>query len=408
MEGGKLFLYIAAAVVPTLILVGTLGVKLLRAGHRVRQLESREKELATLSKRRGALETELTFLSWFVKEFPRFTRELHEERFIHSIPGCINDFVIRTFDPEESLVLIRRKSAASDPGKNRQLIVAASSEKVVRMGSIVTDGRGEIGFVAQANRVLDSNDLKAGVASLADNTHEAQFGFETHLAAPLTIVRGRSLGAIALMRPKRQSVYSKPILDLIAQSSALALTSAIALSEVRNESETDALTGVRNKGALASRLEEELELAASKNTDLSVFMFDIDHFKNYNDLNGHLAGDDLLRQLTALTLEEVRRDDIFGRFGGEEFLLLLPGRSAEIAAFLADKIRERIAKHTFPFGDKQPLGKLTISGGVASTNGRKLTSNEILAAADAALYEAKDAGRNRIARAAATIEPRLD
>ena len=399
-----LALYIAAALVPAAILAGLW----IRARGRLARLEARQKELDALSTRRGALETELSFLSWFVKEFPRFTRELQEERVIHSIPGNVNDFVVRTFDPEESLILIRRKSAASDPEKERQLIVAASTDKVARMGGVVTAGKGELGYVSETNRVLDRDDLKAVLPSLADRRMETLIGFKTDLAAPMTTGRGKSLGVIALSQPKRRSMYSKSILDLIAQGSALALSNAIALSQIRSQSESDPLTGVYNKGALTHRLQEELELAAETSTELSIFLMDIDHFKNYNDVNGHLAGDALLRELTEVVLEVIRAGDIFGRFGGEEFLLILPGRSAAIASFLADKLRERIAEHSFPFGNKQPLGKLTISGGVASNYGRFVTRNDLLSAADAALYEAKAAGRNHVTRARLATELELD
>ena len=123
---------------------------------------------------------------------------------------------------------------------------------------------------------------------------------------------------------------------------------------------------------------------------------DIDHFKNYNDLNGHLAGDELLKQLTELVLDETRAQDIFGRFGGEEFLLILPGRSSEIAVYVAEEIRQRIESHLFPYGHEQPLGKLTISSGVASKERLVQSSRDLLTAADAALYRAKQSGRNRV------------
>lgn len=123
---------------------------------------------------------------------------------------------------------------------------------------------------------------------------------------------------------------------------------------------------------------------------------DIDHFKNYNDTNGHLAGDELLRQLAALISNEVRSEDIFGRFGGEEFLLILPDRNAKLGILAAENIRRRIANHSFPYSNSQPLGKLSISGGVAELTSDTKSSEEILKAADDALYKAKLASRNRV------------
>jgi diguanylate cyclase (GGDEF)-like protein len=129
---------------------------------------------------------------------------------------------------------------------------------------------------------------------------------------------------------------------------------------------------------------------------LSVFLFDIDHFKAYNDTNGHLAGDDLLRSLSGLVGKYVRADDIFGRFGGEEFMIILSGRGESEALVAAEKIRQVVKRQNFPFGENQPNGSLTISGGVASYPSDGKTSVELVKAADEALYRAKEQGRNCI------------
>ena len=110
----------------------------------------------------------------------------------------------------------------------------------------------------------------------------------------------------------------------------------------------------------------ELILSAERDHDpLSVFLFDLDHFKHYNDANGHLAGDALLRDLTRLVKQHIRRDDVFGRFGGEEFVLALPHTAQSQALAVADKVRAVIAAHPFPYASAQPLGRVSVSGGVA-------------------------------------------
>jgi diguanylate cyclase (GGDEF)-like protein len=132
-----------------------------------------------------------------------------------------------------------------------------------------------------------------------------------------------------------------------------------------------------------------------------VFLFDIDNFKNYNDTNGHLAGDKLLQQLAGLVNESVRKDDIFGRFGGEEFLLVMPHTTAQQGMAAAEKVRNLIATQKFAFAEKQPLGVVSISGGVAEYPHHGLDAAGILHAADEALYEAKRSGRNRVLQAKA-------
>jgi diguanylate cyclase (GGDEF)-like protein len=172
--------------------------------------------------------------------------------------------------------------------------------------------------------------------------------------------------------------------------------------------EMDGLTRIYNKKHLEQTLNELVYRAACAAYDqraagqsqptqvLSVFLFDIDNFKHYNDTNGHLAGDKLLQELTGQINESVRKDDVFGRFGGEEFLLILPHTNVTQATAAAEKIRNLIAGHPFPFGDKQPLGRISVSGGVAEYPLHGLDAPGLLHAADEALYEAKRSGRNRV------------
>jgi diguanylate cyclase (GGDEF)-like protein len=134
---------------------------------------------------------------------------------------------------------------------------------------------------------------------------------------------------------------------------------------------------------------------------LSVFLFDIDNFKNYNDTNGHLAGDRLLQELAGLVQESVRKEDVFGRFGGEEFLLVMPHTSERQGLAAAEKIRRLIAERAFPYADRQPMGHLSVSGGVAAYPAHGVDAASLVHAADAALYEAKRRGRDRVLPAAA-------
>jgi diguanylate cyclase (GGDEF)-like protein len=145
-------------------------------------------------------------------------------------------------------------------------------------------------------------------------------------------------------------------------------------------------------------LAEEVREALDEHQSLSVFLFDIDNFKHYNDSNGHVAGDQLLRELARLVQGNVRRDSLFGRFGGEEFILFLPKTSKEQALAAAENVRRLIAEHSFANGSDQPLGCLSISGGVATCPEDATESAVLLNAADEALYAAKHAGRNRVQR----------
>ena len=122
-------------------------------------------------------------------------------------------------------------------------------------------------------------------------------------------------------------------------------------------------------------------------------ILDIDHFKHYNDTNGHLEGDDVLKRIGAILKSAVRDDtDVVVRYGGEEFVILFPGATKAVASRQAETIRRAVETHPFKHAARQPLGAVTISGGVASFPEDARNSVALLRAADQALYEAKAAG----------------
>lgn len=159
---------------------------------------------------------------------------------------------------------------------------------------------------------------------------------------------------------------------------------------------TDRLTSLYNYGFFIERLDLELERAVQMDDAVSVVLFDIDHFKVYNDTNGHPAGNVVLVQASDLLRRTARRGDIVARFGGEEFVMLLYGASRREAHQVAEAARARVEATAFAGGEKQPLGRVTISGGVACFPADSASATDLLKAADVRLYKAKAAGRNRV------------
>lgn len=162
----------------------------------------------------------------------------------------------------------------------------------------------------------------------------------------------------------------------------------------------DSLTGVHNRRAFEEAIEREWRLALRTQQAMSLLLVDIDLFKQYNDLYGHLAGDTCLRDIATVLQEAVQRpSDLLARYGGEEFVLILPGTSLagarEVAARLCKMVRQLNVRH-----DDSPIHRVTISVGVASMLPVEgAMQNELVAAADRALYEAKRKGRNRVEQA---------
>lgn len=217
---------------------------------------------------------------------------------------------------------------------------------------------------------------------------------------PLSGVSGETL-AYLVWTPPLPGLRALPWLTavLVGVFGVMVLIARRFLAEVRstaNELErlsvTDRLTGLGNRHKMDEALElERLRLARSP-PGFSVLMIDIDHFKSVNDVHGHLAGDAVLQDMAKVLSSNVRRTDVVGRWGGEEFLVLCPGTHAAGAMVLAESLRATIESHDFP-----GVGRKTCSIGVATARPDE-TIDTLLDRADAALYRAKDGGRNRVAQ----------
>jgi len=170
-------------------------------------------------------------------------------------------------------------------------------------------------------------------------------------------------------------------------------------AQLQSAARVDAKTGLLNAVTWQREAQVEISRAARTGTPLAVAMLDIDHFKRVNDTYGHLAGDAVLAALSA-TLRGLLRDyDITGRFGGEEFAILLPHTDTATAAQITERIRAKLADITVTAGNgsgaEVPL-QVTVSIGVATLAGAHRDLDELIAAADAALYRAKAQGRNQV------------
>ena len=162
------------------------------------------------------------------------------------------------------------------------------------------------------------------------------------------------------------------------------------------QSRTDPLTGVLNRRAILSHIGSELSRAKRGNTHISISMLDLDHFKKINDTFGHLAGDAVLRESMNRVEDAIRTYDAVGRFGGEEFIVVLPGAKQADAFTIAERIRLKINEKNADVGGVSI--PFTTSQGVATCNG-KSTVDKLIAKADEALYRAKENGRNRVEQA---------
>jgi diguanylate cyclase (GGDEF)-like protein len=183
------------------------------------------------------------------------------------------------------------------------------------------------------------------------------------------------------------------LLGLSAWASNAQLSLMRELLHARRDASHDALTGLLNRRAAAERLQLERARAERQRAPLSVLMLDIDHFKRINDRWGHAAGDGMLLAVADVLRHELRASDLGVRHGGEEFLIILPGDSAAQAFEVAERIRGEVTQLAVPLEDGE-TASITVSAGIATFDGSE-SVEQLVARADAALYRAKQGGRNR-------------
>lgn len=167
-----------------------------------------------------------------------------------------------------------------------------------------------------------------------------------------------------------------------------------AKERLRELAVTDGLTGLKNYRHFKDVLSLEIKRAERHKSPLSLIMFDIDYFKNYNDRHGHLAGDRVLQDIAVLVTKNIRKIDLAARYGGEEFAVILPNTNIKNSRIVAEKLRKLVEDYHFPFQESQPNGNITISVGVSSYPSSGKTFEELVSCADKRLYSAKAQGKN--------------
>jgi diguanylate cyclase (GGDEF)-like protein len=269
----------------------------------------------------------------------------------------------------------------------------ARSQTRIRLGDGVAGG------VMLAGRPLVVRDLRASGHKPAPPEH--RYKTNSFISFPISI-GGRKVGVLNVTDKAGGGSYDQIDLDLletIAPQMALALDRAEwheKAEQFQLISITDPLTGLLNRRYLEERLAEELRRSKRQEYAMSFMMIDIDDFKQYNDRNGHQAGDLALEMAAQCLKSALRGADIASRYGGEEFCILLPQTTLPEAVAIAERIKRRIERTRFPNGKAQPLGAVTVSIGVSTFSPGRDTPEAIIGDADRSLYLAKHQGKNRV------------
>lgn len=221
------------------------------------------------------------------------------------------------------------------------------------------------------------------------------------LCVPLQ-VKGKSHGCVLIEHsiPEAFDEDNVRLLEIITQQISIAIDNARLYEQLQEFANTDGLTQIYNRVFFQNRLQNELSQAQQMGYEVSVILYDIDNFKRFNDSYGHLFGDIVLKSLAQLVKESIRKDDIVARFGGEEFIILLPHTGSEMACEKAEELRRKISELTI--SDKDVTASVTVSMGVSTFPTIAQGELALLNSADEALYEAKRSGKNcvRVAKPA--------
>jgi diguanylate cyclase (GGDEF)-like protein/PAS domain S-box-containing protein len=237
---------------------------------------------------------------------------------------------------------------------------------------------------------------------------------ESYICMPI-LAHGEALGFIHFQIPGEKLVIPEAkssVLSAFVEQVGLSVANIRLREALRMQSIRDPLTGLFNRRYLEETFDREMKRVTRTQQPLSVLMLDLDHFKRFNDTFGHHAGDTILQETGSLFSKRIRADDIACRYGGEEFVLVLPNADLAMACSRGELIRDEVKKLEV-MRNGTPLGQITVSIGVAAFPSHGSTAPELMAAADAALYQAKNTGRDRVVSAdsrkgdGASIKPDL-
>ncbi len=258
----------------------------------------------------------------------------------------------------------------------------------VQEGGRMSAAQGLWGQALTLGRTVIGNDIQEPPGHVG-------FYLETRSRMCIPLVAfGQTLGVLVLDSNKKGAFNAQDVqpLESVADICATAIQNAHYVDRVKQLAYLDGLTGIFNRRYFEVRILEEIERARRFESGMSVLMVDIDQFKRLNDEFGHLLGDEVLRQVSSIFHQHVRKIDVVCRYGGEEFAIILSQTDTQHAITIAEKLRRLVDEWQFP-----GVARLvTISAGVASFPQNGNTRDELVRAADAGLYAAKQAGRNRV------------
>jgi len=319
-------------------------------------------------------------------------KQINELTALHSVIKMVNssleldeilrktmEFLVNTLNANDCSVFVKKEDGEKKYCFKKEVenlieVEKAVSKKAIEEEKIVTvrdiNKRFEIEVIEEYNSML-SIPLK----------------FREKVIGSINIY-GLNLGGI--------SEEGMDFISVMADQIAIAVANAKRYGEVKELAVVDKLTGAFNRRYFIELLDKYLdENDLNVEEPIALILMDIDNFGDYNNTHGHPQGDELLKDLIRVIKSRIRSEDIIGRYGGEEFIVLMPGLKSNEAIEAAKRIKNSVAEHSFEGEETQPGGKVTVSLGLVSCMD-KVNSSDLIKEADSALYKAKDTGKNKV------------
>lgn len=338
------------------------------------------------------MKTETKSLSNFMVCMPEFARQINTNLEQAKVAPMIVTILEQMFSPRQIVVFYTTERGGELSLEESRGVGQVSRTLKIKIGA------GKIGWVAEHQITMENEEFAAHARAKWSAIEDDPAGMKLDLYAPM-IHDNKLHGVLAIGGLGVRHPEEKKMLKMIADLGSSALSNAKLIETIKHWADQDGLTGLLNKRAFLKKVGEKIFECERERQPLSVFILDVDHFKHYNDTNGHLAGDEVLRSVGRVLKQAVRSGDIVARYGGEEFIIAMPETDQEGAMNASQKIRRAIEQEPFSNQDRQPTGNLTISGGIAVLPLDGKSATDLIGRADQGLYEAKKAGRNRVMHA---------
>ena len=358
-------------------------------GELQRHNESFQRVSKDQSKQITSLQNETGDISRMIIMFPDIAEDITSSMTIDDLSATIVKVTKQLLEVEEIAFFV-----ADDGNLLLKTYSGFSKDAAVAMGKIPI-GDGRIGWAAKKQIIMFAEDFKTESILIKEQLQQKGTGIRTDVCAPL-VHRGKLCGLLAIGKLSKDFRNIKKFLMMITHLSAATMENINLFLEVQHQANIDGLTKLYNITYFHKQLEVELDKAGRFNRNFIVFLFDIDNFKAYNDLNGHPAGDLVLSAIGRLVKENLRTIDVPARYGGEEFIIMLPETGGDAGLQIAERIRKQIEELNLIFPQNMPWGRITISGGISTYPVDGKDPNVLIKAADVALYSAKRSGKNKI------------